>query len=46
MLKINPLDYPICLAMPNHLTPGSAWHGHIPFAMFLVDIFRPEMNTH
>jgi len=45
MLKINPLDYPICLALPNRLTPASAWHEHIPFAMFLVDILRTEMNT-
>jgi hypothetical protein len=50
MLKLNPLDHPICLAMPRRLTPLSAWYGHIPFAMFLVDLLRPrilvELGTH
>jgi hypothetical protein len=27
---------------PQRLTPFSAWHEHIPFAMFLVDILRPQ----
>ncbi len=43
MLELNPLNYPICLLQPERLTPFSAWHEHIPFAMFLVDILRPDM---
>lgn len=47
---LNPLNHPICLAEPERLTPLSAWHEHIPFAMFLVDILRPktivELGTH
>jgi glycosyltransferase involved in cell wall biosynthesis len=43
MLKLNPLSHPICLTPPNRLTPGSAWHEHIPFAMFLVDLLRPKV---
>lgn len=39
----NPLDYPICFEVPRRLTPFSAWHEHIPFAMFLVDILRPSV---
>lgn len=40
---INPLNHPICFTAPKRLTPGSVWHEHIPFAMFLVDILRPAM---
>ncbi len=43
MLKLNPLNHPVCLLQPDRLTPFSAWHEHIPFAMFLVDILRPGM---
>jgi hypothetical protein len=43
MLELNPLDHPICLTHPNRITPFSAWHEHIPFAMFLVDLLRPKM---
>jgi GT2 family glycosyltransferase/glycosyltransferase involved in cell wall biosynthesis len=39
---LNPLDHPICLASPRRLTPLSAWHEHIPFAMLLVDLLRPR----
>ena len=50
MIKLNPLEHPICLKAPNRLTTGSAWHEHIPFAMFLVDLLRPgmivELGTH
>src|ERR1044072_934524 len=45
----NPLDHPICLAEPLRLAP-SAWAGHVPFAMFLVDVLCPrtivELGTH
>lgn len=43
MLKFNPLEHPVCLSPPARLTLWSAWQGHIPFAMFLVDILRPEV---
>ena len=39
---LNPLDHPICFSPPERVTPLSAWHEHIPFAMFLVDLLRPE----
>ena len=46
----NPLDHPIIFASPRRLTPISAWHEHIPFAMFLVEIIKPrtivELGTH
>ena len=40
---LNPLQHPICFAKPRRLTPHSAWHEHIPFAMFLVDVLRPHV---
>jgi hypothetical protein len=47
---LNPLASPVLLASPRRLTTGSGWHGHIPFAMFLVDLLRPrllvELGTH
>jgi glycosyltransferase involved in cell wall biosynthesis len=43
MTKINPLEHPVCLQMPQRLTSITSWHGHIPFAMFLVDVLRPKM---
>jgi hypothetical protein len=47
---INPLDHPLVYAEPRRLTPFSAWHEHIPFAMLLVDLARPrmlvELGTH
>lgn len=47
---LNPLDHPICLASPKRLTSVRSWHEHIPFAMFLVDLLRPnvlvELGTH
>ena len=46
---LNPFDHPICLATPERLV-ASAWHEHVPFAMFLVDILKPkiivELGTH
>lgn len=37
----NPLSYPICFAPILRVAP-STWTGHTPFAMFLVDILRPQ----
>lgn len=44
------LSHPICLSSPRRLTQLSAWHEHIPFAMYLVDVLKPtiivELGTH
>ena len=44
------LDHLICYAQPRRLTDVSAWHEHIPFAFYLVDLIRPglivELGTH
>lgn len=49
MNALNFLNHPICFAHPARLAM-SAWTGHVPFAMFLVDILRPrtfiELGTH
>lgn len=47
---VDPLAHPICLASPKRRTAVRAWHEHIPFAMFLVDLLRPlvlvELGVH
>jgi len=43
MLKLNPLNHPVCLETPYRLTSASAWHEHIPFAMWLIDVLRPKI---
>jgi hypothetical protein len=43
MANINPLDHPIALIHPRRLHPMTAWAGHVPFAMFIVDVLRPEL---
>ncbi|HEY0079835.1 MAG TPA: glycosyltransferase [Pyrinomonadaceae bacterium] len=49
MTKFNPLEHPICFTFPSRVAL-SAWMGHVPFAMFLVDVLRPrvigELGTH
>jgi predicted O-methyltransferase YrrM len=49
-LAINPLDHPIIFATPRRLPTVSAWREHVPFAMFLVELLRPEsiveLGTH
>ena len=40
---INPLDHPITLTHPRRLAPTTCWAGHIPFAMFMVDVLRPTL---
>ena len=46
---LNPLDHPVCFTTPERNCP-SAWHEHVPFAMFLVDALKPrvfvELGTH
>ena len=41
--RLDLINHPICFATPRRLTPYSTWHEHIPFAMFLVDILKPNM---
>lgn len=48
-VDFNPLEHPICLTYPARIAE-SAWLGHVPFAMFIVDLLRPgvlvELGTH
>lgn len=50
LTKINPLNHPLCLALPARITTFSAWHEHTPFAMWLIAVLRPqllvELGTH
>jgi len=39
----NPLNYPIMLDVPEWMTHISSWHEHIPFALFLVAGFKPDV---
>jgi GT2 family glycosyltransferase len=47
---LNPLTSRACFLTPRRVTPGLAWHEHIPFGMFLVELLRPravvELGTH
>lgn len=47
--RFNPLDHPICLAYPTRIAE-SAWLGHVPFALFIIDVLRPrvlvELGSH
>lgn len=49
MGELNLLDHPICFEFPQRVAP-SAWIGHVPFAMFLIDVLRPrtvvELGAH
>ena len=49
MSALNLLDHPICFAFPQRLAP-SAWLGHVPFALFVIDMLRPrtvvELGAH
>ncbi len=42
MTTLNLLDHPISYAYPLRLGP-SGWSGHVPFAMCLIDLLRPDM---
>jgi len=39
----DPLKYPIAFRTPRRLNASSAWLEHIPFAMCLVDLLRPDV---
>jgi len=41
-MVLNPLDHPICLTIPRRIST-SEWYVHIPFAMFLVDLLKPDV---
>ena len=47
---VNPLLRPTMLSRPRRLTEVTPWQEHIPFAMCLVDLLRPdlfvELGTH
>lgn len=42
MQTLNPLLHAICLSQPDRIAP-SGWAGHIPFAMYLIDVLRPQV---
>jgi glycosyltransferase involved in cell wall biosynthesis len=37
------MEYPLYCSAPGRLTTTSAWHQHIPFAMYLIEALRPEV---
>lgn len=45
----NPLNHPISFLYPRRISV-SAWIGHVPFGMYLIDVLRPkaivELGTH
>ncbi len=47
--NFNPLDHPITFLYPGRIAI-SAWMGHVPFGMYLIDALRPkaiaELGTH
>lgn len=42
-IELDLLGSRVYLAVPGRLTPASAWHEHIPFAMFSVGALRPRV---
>jgi hypothetical protein len=50
MPDFNPVRYPIAVSELRYFSGDSAWTGHIPFGMALVDMIRPrtivELGTH
>src|SRR5687768_10094642 len=46
----NPLQHPLALSEIRYFTGESAWSGHLPFGMALVQMLRPrtivELGTH
>jgi hypothetical protein len=49
MLEVNLFKHPICFTYPSRVAT-SAWMGHVPFAMYIIDVLRPkaivELGTH
>ena len=48
--RIDFSNYPIIFDAPERLTDITSWHGHIPFAFFIVQALKPacfvELGTH
>lgn len=48
--RFNPIDHPLALSIPEYLSQVGSWHGHIPFAFYLIPAFRPnrfvELGVH
>src|SRR5436189_6218299 len=46
----NALFRPVVFEHPDRLVPPPSWIGHIPFAFWIVEVFRPslfvELGTH
>jgi O-antigen biosynthesis protein len=42
-MDFNPLDYPLAWKQPLYLSEPSAWVGHIPFGMALMEMARPRV---
>ena len=42
-IDLAPLLRPIVFTEPDRLVPPAAWVGHLPFAFWLVDVFRPRL---
>lgn len=42
MKRFNPITHPVCFTPPLRGTP-SAWTGHVPFALYLMDLVRPRI---
>jgi len=40
--EINPIDHPICLAVPERQA-ASHWAEHVPFAMWLISALQPRV---
>jgi Methyltransferase domain len=43
LAALNPLEHPVCLSAPLRLSRFTAWEEHLPFAMFMIDLARPEV---
>jgi GT2 family glycosyltransferase len=42
MALFNPLEHPLCFSLQPRVAP-SAWTGHVPFALLLVELLRPAV---
>ncbi len=41
-MGFKPQDHPICFTRPARIAPHY-WAGHVPFAMFLIELVRPKI---
>ena len=42
-IDLAPVLRPIVFTEPDRLVPPAAWVGHLPFAFWLIDVFRPRL---